>query len=219
MMKKQRNVRTAATTPSIRFFNLIEVALALAISGLAIASIMGVIIAALNANRDTVANHYADLAADELLTFVQATATASNAANWSSTQLLPETKLDGASVETDLNPDGVSPSMSSLYLVDGGANGEYQILLPDDSGSDFAGTCLLWKAEAVSITYWNGGAWANESCTNDDGIKTPGEAGPGQPNGYVAGIHAELSWPVGKPYEARNKKDYYIEIAHPSVAQ
>lgn len=188
-----------------RFFNLIEVTLALAVVGIGIAGIMSLFPVALEASRDAIAENYAADAGEQFLGYI--------ANNWTTVTGLPTSAQTINDTDTNTTwsksvSEKVDPLDKSSNIYDDttdGTNitGVYGIKQGNSDGSqiDFIAHIKIWKSQ-ISNVYWN-------STTSSAGSST-------LPYTEAARVNVEISWPVGKPYSTRTKRYYSLEVYNPN---
>ncbi len=198
------------TTKSKSFFNLVEVALAIAVMGIGVAGIMALFPVGMNSSRDAIAENYAADSADFFISYIERECKESDA-SWqnyiqrlysnggfySMSDSTPAPDFFTASVESgisttpiaDINSDGIKvynhTTNSSLYRVTQGAG----------TCTDYDAIIRIWKTAVVSTLY--SGDWTSYSDTD---------------YGTSAGLNVEMSWPAGAPYSQRSKRCFYKEV-------
>jgi len=169
------------------FFNMVEIAIALAVVAIGVVSIVALFPVGLEATRDAIADSYAADAADSFLHYK----TGQLKTSW----VLTNIKSDQSLVPTT-TPSGAGVTMpgTSTTIIDG-SNGTFLI----QQGADFSGVFRMWWSP-VFYSYYNGTQW-----TSDDLL--PGKA---------IGLNLEVSWPAQAPYDKRRRALYYLEVFNPN---
>lgn len=178
-----------------KFFNLIEVTLAIAVVGIGIAGIMSVFPVALNASRDAIGNNYAPEIGDQFLSFIAMKA--NNEQDWgnaaSFVYKLPSDTIPSTASDGTFNVAPVTTGSGRIYESTVANSGIYKVEQGAAGGIvDFSAIVRVWK-------------------TQIKGIYVSGNSGD-VPYKYAACIHVEVSWPLELPYTVRQKKYYALEI-------
>lgn len=196
-------------------FTMVELLIALGVCAIGICSIMVLIPVGASATRDAALETYAAQAAEQLLNYLEYSATLS-AVDWNNTVgtsdsgLITEVKPKAADLEftiTDLNdPDKWEKTFADniyrkrtdsedqlVYLILSHRN-EEGVYLGDKTFKlekiDFRAILAVWK-EQISV----------------NGIEIPYETG--------VRLNIEVSWPSEIPYGARQKALYCLEVFNP----
>ncbi len=182
-------------------FNLVEITLAMGVIGMGIAGVMALMQLGMKSNKNAIGDNYAADAADQFVTYFYGAA--ANAAMWSigtnqglkdpatSIYLSPNNpdgdgSLEGSTTWTDIpNSNLQSSTVSGLYRVNQGSTAGV---------ADFEAAVRVWQTQITGVYFSD--SHASESIDEDYGI----------------GLNIEVSWPVGKPYDRREKRHYYVEI-------
>ena len=179
------------------YFNMVEIALAMAVVGLGIAGIMSLFPVGINASRDAVADNYSADAADQLLHYLAA----ASQSNWGLVTGLSTTPPTITDSDTSTNWTHSAGLPDNLYnSTNTGVTNVYGIKQGSDGNIDFIAHLKIWKSQ-ITGDYWNG---------NKTGSNKAGSANI--PYTKAARINLEISWPVSKPYSAREKRYYSIEV-------
>lgn len=218
--------RTARAKPGdwlIARFNMIEVALAMAIIAFGMISVLALFPVGLTASRNAVAENYSADAADQFISYIRGFAGASR-------DNYDELFVGGGSLLRDVVPAAVSANMdawSKAFLealrgvvpptpvteglnvfectafnpVDPARNQVFFITQGADNaaGLDFSAALVAWK-KSLGTRVQADGTWLN---IIDDGFQ------------HYAGLCVEISWPLEIAYSEREKRYYYIEIKRP----
>jgi type II secretory pathway pseudopilin PulG len=190
-----------------KFFNMIELTLAIAVVGIGMVGIMALFPVGVNASRDAVGDNYAADSVEQMLTYI-ATAcqdTPATLNNW--TTYVGTVATDGRIKEyayaSQLYDDNITVpttriSNTNIFTTTLG-NDIYGIKQPATGNADFTAHVKLWKAKIENMTI--AGSTIPElpyyNVTHNIG---------------AARIYAEVSWPVEKPYSKRTKRTYSLEL-------
>ena len=200
-----------------RFFNMIEVLLALAISAIGITGILGIIPLGLKANRDAMAETFAaDIANSYFAGLDLDAAVASSFSSFVSNIGVhdPVSKstesVDGNSVPVYKNPLTTLPARSAgpKNIAEDGVNfvnaggGSYVQVTVGKAGSgvvpDFEADLCVWK------------------CYPDDIPDVENSDTAGKQN--LIRVYLEISWPVNAPYDKREKRIFVREFFNTRAA-
>lgn len=177
----------------IQFFNIVEVALALAIVGIGIAGIMSLFPVALNASRDSVGDNNAPDVAEQFLSFLEAKCVAStdwtsgtvnNIPNWNAVRPAEPSSW------TDITGTNIKENTSNLNY--------YKVEQKTGTIIDFSAIVRVWKDTIKNFSI-------------------EGQTVASVPQKYAIAIYAEISWPAEKPYANREKRIYYLGIFNPNL--
>jgi type II secretory pathway pseudopilin PulG len=201
----------------INYFNMIEVALAMAIIAFGMTSILGLFPVGLNAARASIAENSGSDAAEQLAAYLKSASEYSTVSFNNSFVTAGGTILDHGGLPADAVLDTYSndfldavktqnftnfPRIGEWQLYRTGANSSVFFVLQGPEGEtsyDFAAMIKIWKTP-VTCRFMND----NVAVTNtDDGYN------------YSGGINLEISWPIEKKYIEREKKYFYIEANKP----
>ncbi|MBN2641283.1 MAG: hypothetical protein JXR78_06505 [Victivallales bacterium] len=198
------------------FFNMVEVTLAIAIIGIGISGVMALFPVGINANASAIANNYCANAAAEFLHFVKVQASLNSSALTSLPYEAPNLTATGNDHEkvTELLPTWIgNPKVNgfdSIYEIEP-SKGVYGIVQTTTINGtdvvDFSAVFRIWKSD-VAIP---------QAPTTDFNWPDPwgkGSALPA-PAPKIYGINIEASWPASKPYDAREKKLFYMTVQTP----
>lgn len=181
--------RNSRRTP----FNLIEITLAVAVLGFCSTGIFGLLSLALRTSTSSIAYNYAGATADNFLSFLESTAHN----NWNAVvDNLPEpdARPDSDTLDAAI-PDYSNPIMRDIYPNETGTPGIYFIRQMNAGVTDFAACAAIWKSP-VTMAVRGDGSWTAIELDYDT----------------AAVMNIELSWPLEKPYEKRDKEFMQIEI-------
>jgi Tfp pilus assembly protein PilV len=178
---------------TIFYFNMIEVAMAVAVFAVGIAGIMSLFPVGVQAARDAIGDNYAAESADQMLHYLARYAIQ----NWAAligtsaiTGTIRETKVTDPSAVTkgaSLGGDIYATSDNSVYIIQHGSGAVI----------DFDAHVKVWKSQVTCQTYIN----ASTGWVNDPVLYT-----------RAARINMEISWPIGKPYNVREKRVYCMDV-------
>jgi type II secretory pathway pseudopilin PulG len=206
-------------------FTMVELLIALGVCAIGICSIMVLIPVGASATRDAALETYAAQAAEQLLNYLEYSATLS-ADDWDNTvgtsdpELITETKPKGANLEftiIELNAPGKweKTFADNIYYRKSTDSEDQPIYLPiylilshrNESHCNEEGVYLgdktfnLEKIDFRAIL----AVWKEQISVN--GIKIPYETG--------VRLNIEVSWPAEIPYGARQKALYCLEVFNP----
>lgn len=189
-------IEKGATTMKKKFFNLIEVLLALGVMAIGIMGIMAVIPVTLNANRDA--------AADNLIADVANTKFAEIALDVKkdfNANLKNNTAYSGSkpSAPTNWTPlEDVSGVLSNGNMTNDGIlfSGTKFAMGRSGKAPDLTGDILLWKVNPGDVV----GVAGNDT------------------NPVIIRLYMEVSWPSSVQYEQRRKRVYVREFLDPAAA-
>ncbi|MDD3117667.1 MAG: hypothetical protein PHQ27_00660 [Victivallales bacterium] len=194
----------------IFYFNIVEIALALAVIGIGIAGIMTLFPVALNASRDSVGDNNAPLVAEEMLTYIEARANAETDVGWTGSGIigqLPITKPNNSPTAVNEVPFDAAHNINgtNIYMVN---NSLYGILLTSTNAggqevTDFSAIIRVWKQQIPAGSLYI------------EGNMVPSAALGYQ---YGADVFVEVSWPSEKPYGQREKRVYMLELFNPNLS-
>lgn len=179
-----------------RPFNLIEIVGALVIIAFGVAAAMAILQPSVRASRDSVGDNYSADVANQFMSYIEvkarqnwATVVGTDSAFTSSPPSAPPTIAD-SNVDTPSNWSGAAGS-GNIYTSGGSlstASGIYGV----KSGGDFSGHVKVWKKQIADF------------CYNGTTVSLP--------KSKAVRFHIEISYPANKPYSAREKKYYSLEV-------
>ncbi len=184
-------------------FNLVEVVLALAVVGVGLVSVLGLMPIAVKAGTDSLTQNYAAESVDYFLHVFATTLKdpANDYRNWDDFgQLLPADKPGAAEPTTAWTPSpwGNTPNTQIFY---GGDRRQYYkiIRLGIASGHpDFSAVYRIWTSPLKCWRYEDD-AWQEDDLDSS----------------HARAIHLEVSWPAEAVYSQRRKTLYYLEVFKP----
>ena len=184
-----------------KFFNMIELTLAIAVVGIGMTAIMALFPLGFQASRDAIGDNYASYSADEIISYLAKAAQA----NWSA---VINTADDNGYIQSELysriadtNTDSPGnwnhiTNIGSIYIT-GGLVVDGQKIFGISQGStsvvDFSAHARVWKSQITGIWIFSQNA-------------------PPIPYNNAARLNIEISWPVEKPYSQREKRYYSVEL-------
>jgi len=179
----------------LKFFNLIEIALALGILGIGLTSVVALFPLGFQEIRDSIGENYSSISADSMFAFLAMEAYS----DWNTFSDIPTSKPvvpDSSTIASNTWSNPVDGENGSIYDLGTHEDGIYGIRITSDNGNiiDFSGEVLLWKSKVQDIR-----AAAGENITE----LSYNEA---------MVLHLEMSWPTEKPYGAREKNTFYFEL-------
>ncbi len=181
----------------IKFFNLVEIALAIAIAGIGITGILALFPVGFKANQDSVARNYTSDAIENFYTYLR-TAAKNDWDNFIVSNTLMPTQIQdqlGGTEGTDTALTNYTEKVPGIYQHNTQA-GLYRIYQGSTNIKDFYSAARVWKTK-VQTSFYSGNGWTS---WNDSGYD------------YAAGINIELSWPVQKTIDKREKQYYYMQV-------
>ncbi len=170
-------------------FNMIEVALAIAVIAIGMVSIMGLFPIGLSANKDAMAKSYAAESADEFLHFLERYLRQDWANRYAD---IPET----APSATDFSP--TYAANQTIYQEDTPVDGRYKAIRfvdTDDDQTYTEGTDILDFEAIITVS--------REQIDID---------GSSLPYDYGLKLVMEISWPARLPYANRSNDEYVLEL-------
>ena len=176
-----------------RKFNLIEIILAIGILAIGITSVLSLFPIGFQETRESIAENYSSEAADSMLAYLARESYDSDTWNnlFGSSGAISESKPSS----TETSTSGWTNVEGDIYST--GNDGVYGLkvtsVIGDDAITDFTGEVLLWKSKVQNI----------RAAGQDIGDLDYSEA---------VALNLEISWPVAKPYNQRNRNTYYLEL-------
>lgn len=170
-------------------FNLVEITLAMAVIGMGVAGVMALMQLGMTSSKNAIGDNYAAEAADQFVTYVygiSADATAWNAGGLTAIPgAKPADNAEGGATPTDIpNTNLISSDVPGLYWCTQGSG----------DVTDFEAAIRIWQTQITGVYFSD--ANASEDIDLD----------------YAVKLNVEVSWPVGKPYEHREKRYYHVEV-------
>jgi type II secretory pathway pseudopilin PulG len=182
-----------------KFFNMIEVTLAIAVVGLGMTAIMALFPVGINASRDAIAENYAADCAEQFIAYIERECK-KTPTSWAS--IIQSSAF--YTLEITSGSSFFDQAIESGFVSVGGQEGNiystsnpsiYRITQGSTICTDFDAVVRIWKTPVISTLY--SGNWSSYT----DNLY-----------GTSVGLNFEVSWPKDKPYAARGKKYYYKEI-------
>lgn len=216
-----------------QYFNMVEIALAIAIIAFGMSSILVLFPVGLNASKDSMVDNYSADMIEQFTAYLQGYSNESTGAAhynslmsvYSKTQAQVDSAMDTASdkflIKLKANPSALKNVISdwAIYQAaepeNGGTSNQIYFMVHRSNSDtattakyDFLGAITVWKSPVDCRIYTTQG--------------TPG-AHKFYPDPYNTGnlydkftaINIELSWPLNKPYADRQKRFYYYVINKP----
>ena len=192
---------------SRKYFNMIEVTLAIAIVALGMVGIVALFPVGLQSARDAVGDNYVNDSSQLFLSYVKlsakkdpATITQANIdSQWNATMVtIPTTKPDSTCSTEPTAVFTATSEVPSIYTCS--TSGLYRVFQGSTGVNDFKAAVRIWKTPTVSPVYISG-AWIYDSPDYST-------------SNYLTScaINIEFSWPIEKPYAQRTKRFFYCEI-------
>ena len=221
---------------SKRFFNLIEVVLALGVAGLGIAGVMAVIPLSVKAARTA---DYENSIADTINTFFSqldvffkkqfdntynSIATSHETVQDALSKYYNKYGVEGPFAKSDKDKDKTfdllyseGEEFKSMYedaaSAGFGTQGFYRVWTGKQGSiyPDFTADILIWKSDQDKVLKWSPSATsAKYECTYEEPSDPPTGSSTSP---QIVHVYIEVSWPVSVPYENREKRlfvrDYY----------
>ena len=181
-----------------KYFNMIEVTLAIAIVAVGLVGIVALFPVGLQSIRDAVGENYVNDASQLFLSYIKlsakqdpATITQANInSQWNTVMTTIPTIKPDATEPTVFTATSEIPSIYTCSTA-----GLYRVFQGSTGMNDFKAAVRIWKTPTVSPVNISG-AWTYDS--------------PDYSTSY--GVNIEFSWPVEKPYAQRTKRFFYYEI-------
>lgn len=175
-----------------KFFNMIEVLLALGVTAVGIMGLMAVIPVTLNANRDAASDSYINDVVNTKFVEIAGLVRGKPADYFGATHSNSSVPGD-ASVKIN-GPDDVIETGKGGIDIETGTNGIYYFQLGNEGQvPDFSGHLRVWYEYPTDLE--------NNANADKDLIR----------------FYVEASWPAGKPYDERKKRIYIREYYNPAV--
>lgn len=228
MNKKQKNATIEYWfSPSIKYFTLVELTMAIAVIAIGMAGVMALLPVGLNATRDAMADNYTADMADQFLHYTAVRCKMPNTAggtpyDWNdATHLVKKmpslcsARVDASTYKTDAtitseetsldiqwdNPDFLNVCKGSASSPnDSDTTGTYGIIQKSGTVTDFRAIVRIWKSP---IQYFDSSG-ASKYITSDGTVTGDIE--------YGVRLNCEIAWPPEKPYSMREKRNYILEI-------
>lgn len=186
-----------------KFFNMIEVTLAIAVVGLGMTGIMALFPVGFQSSRDAIGDNYSADAGEQFLSYLcRACQTdwTTMIHNGTTSGTIPESYATGTDLNTlAKNTDLWTPVAGNIFTVDGSPSDVFGIKQPATGNPDFTAHIKVWKSQ---ITNMNIGVASGITIPYYDAVYNIG----------AARLNVEISWPVEKPYSAREKRFFCMEI-------
>ena len=182
-------------------FSLIEIILALTVLSVGIVSIMTLFPAGLSENKKSIVQNNAAHSAEGMFAYISNNISKSSN-EWNAfvdtfPTSKPETILTGS--------EDLASLTGNLYDYED-QNGVYAVKLKTGTHNDMTGEVLVWTSP-IQKAYF-----AGEQITTNEGE-------PGFDTDSILGVNIELSFPVQKPYDKRDKFQYYFEAYNKNMAE
>ena len=195
-----------------KFFNMVELTLAIAVVGIGMVGIMALFPVGFQASRDAMGDNYAADTAEQILSYLARDCQA----NWvysidvgdsvGNIKALAFSTLDMDTLSK--NTDTWTPQANTNICTLGGASPPsyvYGIKQPVSGANppDFTAHIKVWKSQIKNMNI--GGV---------SGIEIPyyQDLGLGLPKVGAVRLNVEISWPIEKPYSAREKRFFCMEL-------
>lgn len=183
---------TRRETQPARTFNMVEIALAVAVIGIGIAGIVALFPIGMNASRDAIAESYAADTSEQFLHMFAGMAKN----NWSALTAWPDNRPYVITGTESNNWTALAENGNiERHTVE---NGVFRVTQRTAASTDFEGVFRVWKSP-LSYNYWDGSSWQSKSIDMESAVA----------------INLEVSWPCRAPYAARQKSFFYLEVFRP----
>lgn len=211
-------------------FTLIEVTMSIAVIAIGMVGVMALFPIGFQASRDAIGDNYSSEAASNFLHVIAQQCKAysdngttvdgwgewitnnPNKANDPAILQLPVSKPSDANIENIAKKTvngavlgdglgGYTNDACGMYFDDNGINGLFYVESKTGDMVDFSGAIALW-IESI------------ECDSNGDGVIDGLDSGI--PPAYAVRLCMEISWPIGRPYNQREKRNYVLEIFNPN---
>lgn len=169
----------------LRFFNLIEITMAIAVVGIGIGGVMALFPPAIEANKVANTLNFTGNVVDNLVSYVRYKILTDNFAS----QLKEKSVAEEPSVDTDISEWTAIPNFSGIYTI----AGKTTVFGVKSTDETISAHVRIWKAAENAFA---------EKCNKFYMDKTLKEIPISGREQYVV----ELSWPVAKPYADREKQ-------------
>ena len=182
-------------------FNLIEITLAIAVVGIGVAAVMALLVPALNASKDSLADTYTADVVNTFMTYVRGQLNC----NWGSSSTITEFTDTPAEISDTANDWDLTKS-SPLIPNTGIYLSKNESIFRIKVDPDFTAHMRIW--------YEN----LNNSDSDEEKKKNPNQFNKnGTPESLtkddgIVRFYFELSWPATIPYAARKKSLYVTEF-------
>ena len=191
----------------LKSFTLVEITMAIGIIGIGMTGVMALLPIGFNATRDAMADNYSSNMADQFLHIIASQAK-QNWATWivGSTKIKefmpifdpPDTPDKGNALFGDGSGGMITPTTVDAFgLYETSISGVYYAEARSGSIKDFSAHIKVWKSPVRTSIFE--GSWTVWPAEYDQ----------------AAALNLEISWPVEKPYNLREKRYYYMEIFKP----
>lgn len=193
----------------LRFFNLIELTIAIGVVGIGFTGILSLFPVALNSTRDAIGENYSSYVANKFLIYIAGNCndptkkfpTASPTRDFweeyigtaASTPMATDpSTIDESTV--DFNSSAVEGIYTSTNKSNGKPNPElYRVTQGSTSLTDFRATIKVWKSTVKNMCIYQ----KNYPEINYD---------------FAVTLNIEISWPSEKPYDKREKRYYTLDL-------
>ncbi len=197
---------------SRKYFNMIEVTLAIGIVSLGLVGVLSLFPVGFNSIRDAVGENYVNDSSQLFLSYIKllsrmdtstppAAKTQSDIDNqWTAAiGAILTSKPDSIAAVDTVDPsktDWTETTVTNLYSSSI-TPGLYRIY---SGTNDFKAAVRIWKTRIVSPIYV-GSTWKYDSPEYTE----------------ACGLNIEFSWPIEKPYDKRTKRFFYFELFKPKL--
>lgn len=190
--------------PVLRFFNLIELTIAIGVVGIGFTGILSLFPVALNSTRDAIGENYSSYVANKFLIYVARNCNDpskkfdSNTKDFWEEYILSD--LSTAIQETCPNGAAETSAVFSATAAEGNIYtsdnpGIYRVVQGSNSPpiTDFRATIRVWKATVKNMCIYQ-------------------KNYPEIDYAYAVNLNIEISWPSEKPYDKREKRYYTLDL-------
>lgn len=185
-------------------FNLIEITLAIAVVGIGVAAVMALLVPALNASKDSLADTYTADVVNTFVTYVRGQLSCKWGSSGEFNIGFTGTPAEISDTANDWDLTGSSPLIPNTGIYSSGDKSIFRIKVDPD----FTAHMRIWYEELTN----------SDSDSDSDSKKNPNQFNNnGTPksltrNNGIVRFYFELSWPATIPYAARKKSLYVTEF-------
>jgi hypothetical protein len=182
------------------FFNMVEIALALAVVAIGVVSIVALFPVGMEASRDAIADSYAADSADHFLSYFrdQLQNTSTGWSTYVTNNQIPMAKPYTAPPGGKESNNWTTLSETPLIQNHSTQPGVFQVQVQGGNNVDFSGVFRLWRSD-VKYSRYDGNAFGESPLASD----------------IATALNVEVSWPSLAPYPARKRALYYLEVFNP----
>lgn len=177
-----------------QFFNLVEIALAIAILAIGVTSVLTLFPVGFDRTKHSIADNYCSESANSLFAHI---ARVARDKGWNIIENLPTERPTDSSLDNDIKlGDWSNEAEGNIYTDVSDKDGIYGIKVKTGDYVDFSGIVYIWKTAVGKVRVGN------------DTV----EFGTASNNDTCVAINVKIDWPAQKPASARNTNRYYFEL-------